>query len=402
MNRFEIESLVNDISDRINYYKYEKLQYNEIKLVLANGETITLTTPMSSIAHLLGVDTKYLAATGIFKETNSWDLLNEMCNNEYRIYNCIKGGIISENNLFSDHITEKINGFSENVKNNAYDIMCLCKYDKSRYYADGNDGVNFGEYIMVKQNDKGEVFILGLTKKGNAYVPVTNQFYGSLEEAKHKLKKLFNKQSVTIVTGTITNSQRFLPPATKYKKVLNLINFIHESNIDADIDVSKDYVWTLGKAVNTYKNGGDINPNFAEVLSMCINSDELITPSVFGLTSFNALPSGFKTVVEAINSKMTRNLNGAQLNNGEISTHNGNVVSELEELKNLRDELTRTIDALKSENEELESTNRTLREQNASLSKEVSESTEIMRQIRNLIPEKVKEEDTISYYEYTV
>ena len=99
---------------------------------------------------------------------------------------------------------------------------------------------------------------------------------------------------------------------------------------------------------------------------------------------------------------MTRNLNGDQLNNGEISTHNGNVVSELEELKNLRDELTRTIDALKSENEELESTNRTLREQNASLSKEVSESTEIMRQIRNLIPEKVKEEDTISYYEYTV
>ena len=316
MNRFEMESLINDISDKINYYKYEKLQYNEIKLVLANGETITLTTPMSSIAHLLGVDTKYLVATGIFKATNSWDLLNEMCNNEYRIYNCIKDGIIFENSLFSDHITEKINGFSENVKNNAYDIMCLCKYDKTRYYADGNDGVNFGEYIMVKQNDKGEVFILGLTRNGNAYVPVTNQFYESLEEAKPKLKKLFNKQSVTIVTGTITNAQRFLPPATKYKKVLNLINFIHESNIDADIDVSKDYVWALGKAVNTYKNGGDINPNFAEVLSMCINSDELITPSVFGLTSFNALPSGFKTVVEAINSKMTRNLNGAQLNNG--------------------------------------------------------------------------------------
>ena len=316
MNRFEMESLINDISDRINYYKYEKLQYNEIKLVLANGETITLTTPMSSIAHLLGVDTKYLASTGIFKATNSWDLLNEMCNNEYRIYNCIKDGIISENKLFSDHITEKINGFSENVKNNAYDIMCLCKYDKSRYYADGNDGVNFGEYIMVKQNDKGEVFILGLTKKDGVYVPVTNQFYESLEEAKPKLKRLFNKQSVTIVTGAMTNTSRFLSPAIKYRKVMNLINFIHESNIDADIDVSKDYVWALGKAVNTYKNGGDINPNFAEVLSMCINSDELITPSVFGLTSFNALPSGFKTVVEAINSKMTRNLNGAQLNNG--------------------------------------------------------------------------------------
>lgn len=78
------------------------------------------------------------------------------------------------------------------------------------------------------------------------------------------------------------------------------------------------------------------------------------------------------------------------------------MVSELEELKNLRDELTRTIDVLKSKNEELESTNRTLQAQNASLSKEVSESTEIMRQIRNLIPEKAKEEDTISYYEYTV
>ncbi len=88
-------------------YKRIRLDKRKIMLFLSNGDVVNYTINKSNLAHLLGVNTDYLLSTGLYNESNSYDLLKKFLCNTGNIYKMYKDGIIDLNKLLSPYIEKK-------------------------------------------------------------------------------------------------------------------------------------------------------------------------------------------------------------------------------------------------------------------------------------------------------
>lgn len=87
----KILKILNDYYERddlLNPYSYDKkdliddLTEKSMLAFLSNGDSFSYSIPKKSLAHLLGIDTDYLATTSIFgKNLNSYELLLQFAKN---------------------------------------------------------------------------------------------------------------------------------------------------------------------------------------------------------------------------------------------------------------------------------------------------------------------------------
>lgn len=374
MRKFELDELIEKIQGNINKFNGNSKYKNTYFLTFANGETIKICFPPSSVPHLLGVNTNYLEATGLYSGESVFELLNKMCADQDNLYKYIKNGIINEKLLFSDHIEKKNSAFAENLKINIFDMMFACPYDSSRSYTTGEENYKF-DYVLVTKSpyDDKSIFMLGLAAnidkvdKSKRYVPMSNQYFESMEDAEEKFRSVFSNQELTIpvklhCSGTGIDSRFALYEEKKFEKAREAQEVADMCS--ATLDVSEDYRYILTKKHVAMRSGGFINKDFSNVIQQHIKEGKIITPQSFQLQSFEGVNEYLRDIINAYNDFISLNSTVAINNNPTVLTYT--------DLQEEVDKLTTTRDALILANEELVSKIGILAEENEGLKKEVS------------------------------
>lgn len=373
MQMTKFEYLMELIANNVETYNRNSRYKDKFSLTFANGDNIKIYVPNSSVPHLLGVNTNYLMSSGLYREKSSYELLNKMCEDRYRLYRYINDNIIDEKQLFSEHIEKKNSAFVQNLKINIFNMIFACPYDSSRSYTTGKETYKF-DYILVNKpayEEKG-IFMLGLAanidkvNKSKIYVPMSNQYFESIEEAEERFGLIFNNQKLTIptmLTSTSTNntSKFFLHGDQKLAKARETQQIADKCF--ATLDVSEDYRWLLKKYYDSMNSGGYVQKDYATIITDCITTGKIITPQMFDLQSFAGVNEFLLGIINAHNDFISHDSTVA-INDPSVPTYT--------DLKKEVEELTTTRDALISANKELVSTNDILAKENEGLKKEVS------------------------------
>ena len=373
MQMTKFEYLMELIANNVETYNRNSRYKDKFSLTFANGDNIKIYVPNSSVPHLLGVNTNYLMSSGLYREKSSYELLNKMCEDRYRLYRYINDNIIDEKQLFSEHIEKKNSAFIQNLKINIFNMIFACPYDSSRSYTTGKETYKF-DYILVNKpayEEKG-IFMLGLAanidkvNKSKIYVPMSNQYFESIEEAEERFGLIFNNQKLTIptmLTSTSTNntSKFFLHGDQKLAKARETQQIADKCF--ATLDVSEDYRWLLKKYYDSMNSGGYVQKDYATIITNCITTGKIITPQMFDLQSFAGVNEFLLGIINAHNDFISHDSTVA-INDPSVPTYT--------DLKKEVEELTTTRDALISANKELVSTNDILAKENEGLKKEVS------------------------------
>ena len=373
MQMTKFEYLMELIANNVETYNRNSRYKDKFSLTFANGDNIKIYVPNSSVPHLLGINTNYLMSSGLYREKSSYELLNKMCEDRYRLYRYINDNIIDEKQLFSEHIEKKNSAFVQNLKINIFNMIFACPYDSSRSYTTGKETYKF-DYILVNKpayEEKG-IFMLGLAAnidkfdKSKIYVPMSNQYFESIEEAEERFGLIFNNQKLTIptmLTSTSTNntSKFFLHGDQKLAKARETQQIADKCF--ATLDVSEDYRWLLKKYYYSMNSGGYVQKDYATIITNCITTGKIITPQMFDLQSFAGVNEFLLGIINAHNDFISHDSTVA-INDPSVPTYT--------DLKKEVEELTTTRDALISANKELVSTNDILAKENEGLKKEVS------------------------------
>lgn len=381
MQMTKFEYLMELIANNVETYNRNSRYKDKFSLTFANGDNIKIYVPNSSVPHLLGVNTNYLMSSGLYREKSSYELLNKMCEDRYRLYRYINDNIIDEKQLFSEHIEKKNSAFVQNLKINIFNMIFACPYDSSRSYTTGKETYKF-DYILVNKpayEEKG-IFMLGLAanidkvNKSKIYVPMSNQYFESIEEAEERFGLIFNNQKLTIptmLTSTSTNntSKFFLHGDQKLAKARETQQIADKCF--ATLDVSEDYRWLLKKYYDSMNSGGYVQKDYATIITNCITTGKIITPQMFDLQSFAGVNEFFLGIINAHNDFISHDSTVA-INDPSVPTYT--------DLKKEVEELTTTRDALISANKELVSTNDILAKENKDLEEKASDNEAIINE----------------------
>ena len=381
MQMTKFEYLMELIANNVETYNRNSRYKDKFSLTFANGDNIKIYVPNSSVPHLLGVNTNYLMSSGLYREKSSYELLNKMCEDRYRLYRYINDNIIDEKQLFSEHIEKKNSAFVQNLKINIFNMIFACPYDSSRSYTTGKETYKF-DYILVNKpayEEKG-IFMLGLAanidkvNKSKIYVPMSNQYFESIEEAEERFGLIFNNQKLTIptmLTSTSTNntSKFFLHGDQKLAKAREPQQIADKCF--ATLDVSEDYRWLLKKYYDSMNSGGYVQKDYATIITNCITTGKIITPQMFDLQSFAGVNEFLLGIINAHNDFISHDSTVA-INDPSVPTYT--------DLKKEVEELTTTRDALISANKELVSTNDILAKENKDLEEKASDNEAIINE----------------------
>lgn len=381
MQMTKFEYLMELIANNVETYNRNSRYKDKFSLTFANGDNIKIYVPNSSVPHLLGINTNYLMSSGLYREKSSYELLNKMCEDRYRLYRYINDNIIDEKQLFSEHIEKKNSAFVQNLKINIFNMIFACPYDSSRSYTTGKETYKF-DYILVNKpayEEKG-IFMLGLAAnidkfdKSKIYVPMSNQYFESIEEAEERFGLIFNNQKLTIptmLTSTSTNntSKFFLHGDQKLAKARETQQIADKCF--ATLDVSEDYRWLLKKYYDSMNSGGYVQKDYATIITNCITTGKIITPQMFDLQSFAGVNEFLLGIINAHNDFISHDSTVA-INDPTVPTYT--------DLKKKVEELTTTRDALISANKELVSTNETLVQENKDLEEKASDNEAIINE----------------------
>lgn len=381
MQMTKFEYLMELIANNVETYNRNSRYKDKFSLTFANGDNIKIYVPNSSVPHLLGVNTNYLMSSGLYREKSSYELLNKMCEDRYRLYRYINDNIIDEKQLFSEHIEKKNSAFIQNLKINIFNMIFACPYDSSRSYTTGKETYKF-DYILVNKpayEEKG-IFMLGLAanidkvNKSKIYVPMSNQYFESIEEAEERFGLIFNNQKLTIptmLTSTSTNntSKFFLHGDQKLAKARETQQIADKCF--ATLDVSEDYKWILKKYYDSMNSGGYVQKDYATIITNCITTGKIITPQMFDLQSFAGVNEFLLGIINAHNDFISHDSTVA-INDPSVPTYT--------DLKKEVEELTTTRDALISANKELVSTNDILAKENKDLEEKASDNEAIINE----------------------
>lgn len=196
---FEEEDICYSFLDD-NDRKKIRLDERKTMLFLSNGDVVNYTINKKNLAHLLGINTDYLLATGMYSENNSYDILKKFVISDSVSYKKHTDGIIDLNRVLSPYIEEKLNSFEKNAFININDCQFVCKYDKNRAYG-FYDTTSTMDYIVVQQSEgMYYISILSEDDKGN-YLPVSNQVFNSYEEFYNKVFPIITNQEITLING---------------------------------------------------------------------------------------------------------------------------------------------------------------------------------------------------------
>ena len=371
-NLSQIEDIINQIREIIDYVETSKLQDRRTTIYLGNGNTISYSVPNNSIAHLVGVDTNYLESTGLYKTRNSFETLKKFCDSSYQTYSLIRDGHLNSKNVFSQQIFEKLASFRENIKINVNETDFICEYDKEKAFY-SSKCIEDCNYIIVKKYDDNKIGVLFLVKTFNYYVPMSNQIFNNIEEFKEAFKDKLINQELTLITGQTTYNVKsdfkkpFILSLNQRAEKLNNLK-LYKKQFNCHIDITSDFEYTLDKLTlnreRHFENNDTINDIITAIVGRTIINRDLYYDSTM-------LP-----IIDAWNDHVCQSGNAE--NNDTNERKYTDVLLDLNKFKSLSEALT-------EEKIELQTKVTSLEEENDLLKKDIEEKDEKIQKVFELV-----------------
>ena len=102
-------------------------------MFLGNGEQVKYAVTPDNLPHLLGINLDIIRTTYNYSNTSAYDLMIEMLENPYRLHRLFKDNILKIEQVFSKNINEKLEGFKDNFKYDAKEVLedtdFVCKFE---------------------------------------------------------------------------------------------------------------------------------------------------------------------------------------------------------------------------------------------------------------------------------
>ena len=380
-NKVEYDELIENIRECLEWHtrrNFNDLAYN---LVMDNGEKIRIVFNNSSVAHLLGINTEYLKSTGMFND-NSYEILKQVCNNSYRLYNMINQGHLKYDSFISDYADEKVIGFKKICGIDLYNVEFICKYDKARSYDTGNIE-QVADYYIAYRAENG-LFVVGLKRNGLYYYPMTNR-YVNFESEKDIdfLKALLKNQHITMPKltniyyfNTGTNSK---PMYIDYHKKSSMLRTLNEyrRKYDAETDVLEGYQTVNEKLLRMFGNADSSNQiyskGFERISKRCIIDIKELEIELGGV-----LPEEILTYINIYNNSINENIDAA------LDEHTKNIISERNKLSEENKKYIKKLEELKKELLQAKSTIQNLQKENLEYKSREQETVEAIKRIYKL------------------
>lgn len=261
MNLSKIENLFEKINECIEFYEKQFIQNKTFTLYLGNGEKVKYSINPDNLPHLLGVNLDFVKTLYNYHNKESYKLLKEVCSDAFKLNELFNKEIIKPNQIFSQYIDKKLEGFKDNFKYDVKqvledsDFVCTYNSEKSWEISENNQKYN---YIVFKTYPNGKIGLLGLVKKGFQCYAMSNQLFDSIEEAKDKFNELLKNQDITLLTGfsaynrmTDANFIWYITINQKTEKIDTLKNY--KDNFGCNINITNDYEYTL-RVINDNKS----------------------------------------------------------------------------------------------------------------------------------------------------
>ena len=359
MSLCDIEALFNKIKECIDFYEKTFIRNKIFTMYLGNGEQVKYVVTPDNLPHLLGINLDFIRTTYNYSKNSAYDLMIEFLDNPYRLNKLFIDKVIKPEQVFSKNINEKLEGFKDNFKYDAKEVLedtdFVCKFESENSWDVTTKNQKY-DYIMVKTFPNNKVALLGLVKNGFQCYAMSNQLFDSLELAKESLNELLTNQKVTLLTGfkaynrmTDGNFSWTLTINQKLEKVDTIKNY--KDNFNFIIDITSDYEYTIQKMLENkyerrenYSTGGEI-------------VDCIVNRQIIPRENFEGSP--LLNIIDAWNDHVCMN---ATCENSNISYTN--VVKDLKTFKELASELETKNKQLAEKITELEEKNTTLTTEN--------------------------------------
>ena len=360
MNLSKIENLFEKINECIEFYEKQFIQNKTFTLYLGNGEKVKYSINPDNLPHLLGVNLDFIKTLYNYRNKGSFELLKEVCSDAFKLNELFNKEIIKPNQIFSQYIDKKLEGFKDNFKYDVKqvledsDFVCTYNSEKSWEVSENNQKYN---YRVFKTYPNGKIGLLGLVKKGFQCYAMSNQLFDSIEEAKDKFNELLKNQDITLLTGfstynktTDTNFSWNITINQKTEKIDTLKNY--KENFGCNINITNDYEYTLRV----------INDNKSEKKDNYFTTDDIVEGIVNGkiINRDSYVDSPLLKIIDAWNDYIC---SGSY-------TSDDNSISYTETIKNLKttsgllkktekenEQLKVKIDLLNIENDEIKKQN---------------------------------------------
>lgn len=359
MNLNEIEELLEKVKQCVDFYEKTYIKNKIFTMFLGNGEQIKYVIAPDNLPHLLGLNLEYIKTTYNYSKNSAYDMMLEIIENPYTLHKLFQDNILKPEQVFSKNINEKLEGFRENFKYDAKEVLedtdFVCKFESENSWNITEKNRKY-DYIMIKTLPNNKIALLGLVKNGFQCYAMSNQLFNSLEDAKQILSELLTNQKVTLLTGfkvynrmTDGNFSWTLTINQKLEKVDIIKNY--KNNFNFLIDITSDYEYTIQKMLENkyerrenYSTGGEI-------------VDCIVKRQIIPRENFEGSP--LINIIDAWNDHICMNISTE--NNSKTYTE---VVKDLKIFKDLSLKLEKENKDLKNQILDLTNENNELMEEN--------------------------------------
>lgn len=379
-NKFEYDELIEKIKENVDWYEKRNFDDREYNLTLDNGERLKICFTHKTIAHLLGINTEYLKATGIFPK-DSYDIIKQMCNDSYRLYNMINQGNLTYDSFISDYAFEKLEGFQNICGIDVYNMEFICKYSKEFSYITGHPQLE-ADYFIGYRAPNG-LFVIGLKKNGPNYYPMTNRYIEYNDEESMKfLKQMLENQKITMPTvssiffkenGTYSRAL-YLDYNKKTSKIKSLNTYAKEYN--ATVDVSVGYSFVIEKLLKQFDSKNALFPALKSIFEK-VSKRVMIDVTDIEL-EFGELPEDILCLIDNYNKSLNVDISAA------LDEHTKQVINERDRLSEENKRYIDELEELKRELLEAKSTIANLEQENIQYKAREEETIAVMKRIYHL------------------
>ena len=363
------------IADALEFYQERKISDTKYSVKLSNGDSINIKYRPKNIAHLLGINTSYLRATGLYKGS-SFKILYKIVQNFERFMNYIERGYIDDSEVFSEYIYEKLKNFKRICGINLFDIEFIVEYRKSRNKTQ-KEPLYDGYYIGYTNGYS--LSVIGFTRDddNNTYYPSTSRLMkANTKESEDFLKRLFENQIVTTIE-------------IMYKKIMNddfsansnaisKSYYYHHKEKLNKINTCKEYAETYGGIPNTiissiYYIDKVININIDNRINISMYEEIADLISKRKMIDFLDLKDRYEYIDDAILDIISSYNDSLVSNNDESLYSYKNIITELENLKQELEKRRSLLEKVEDENNKLKAKNKLLELENMSLKENYEE-----------------------------
>ena len=294
-------SIIGRIEYILKIFEENNMDERIIKIFLTNGDYLEYNVSKESVAHLLGVNTVNLIATGIITNKNAYEALKELCEKKFVISSMIVNGNLSLNSIFSNYINQKLDYFFENIKININDTDFVCKYDRNIAMNNGVADPHKCQYIVCRKNNEHTFLILHLIKNKNKIIPMSNRIFNTLEEAVDYFEETLSGQEIAYINSLINKQSAFDEGKKVYlnhsdKRNHLLILKEYSQLYGANINILSDYEYTLKASEQSVERNICTN-GIIDTFVDCIAQGKPIIKELIG----SDIPKNYNTLIDAIN-----------------------------------------------------------------------------------------------------